>query len=237
MVSSASGDAGQISLWLYGSLFTKSTILIGVTLLTPRMIYIMVVVRPERLTRAIVLDLRSNYLARRRLLNAIPIIVLLSIFSSTFTSLKNMIPLLHPYNWDTTLTALDLALHFGVLPWRLVQPIVGFPVVTGAINVLYNLWFTVLIVCWLWQAFSDGDPLLRMQFFMSFVLCFAFLGNLVATWFASAGPCYYGNLIAGPDPYQPLMQYLRQADGQIPLVWSIAGKDMLWKSSPSGSLG
>ena len=223
------GDASRISLWLYGSLFSTSAIIVGMAFLIARAIHIMFIVRPDQLMKTIVTDLRSNCLTRARLFNALPVIVLLLIFNSVFTSIKAMIPLMHPYNWDATLMAWDTAVHFGVPPWRLLQPALAYPVITGAINVFYNLWFFVLAGCWFWQAFTDRDPRLRMQFFVTFVLCFALLGNLAAVFLASGGPCFYGHFVTGQDPYAPLMQYLHQASLREPLVWSVGMQEVLWK--------
>jgi len=236
-VCTAFGTADQLSLWLYGSLFSTSAIIVGAAFIVARMLYVMCVVRPEQITKAIVTDLRSNYLTRKRLFNGLPVLVLLSVFNSVFTSMKTMIPIIHPYDWDPTLMAWDQALHFGMPPWQLLQPLVGWPVLTGLINVFYNLWFIVLAGCWFWQAFTERDPRLRMQFFVTFVLCFALLGNFAATVLASGGPCFFGNLVSGPDPYAPLMQYLHQASQKTPFVWATGVQEMLWKSYATNGVG
>jgi hypothetical protein len=235
-VAGAFSNASHISVWLYGSLFKTSIGAMGLLFLAARAVYIMVIVHPERLTKAIMEDIFSNSLARRRLFDAIPIFCLLSVFNSTFTSLKVMIPTIHPYDWDTTLMTWDRALHFGVAPWALIQPVFGYPVITSMLNVMYNLWFFVLIGCVIWQAFADRDQRLRTQFFATYILCFAVLGNFAATWLASGGPCYYGLLVAGPDPYGPLMSYLHHASQQAPFVWVVATQDMLWKTYMTDSL-
>jgi hypothetical protein len=227
-VAAAFGDMSRISVWLYGGLLNTSTLAIGSLFLSARASYIMLIVRPERLIRTLVKDVRSNYLTPKCLFNAASVIVPLEVFNSVFTSMKDMIPLIHPYNWDATLMAVDTVLHFGVPPWQLLQPVLGYPLVTGVINVAYNLWFFVLMGCWLWQVFTDRDQQLRMQFFVAYILCFALLGNLAATWLASVGPCYYGRVVMGPDHYEPLMRYLHQAHKSAPFIWSIGTQDMLW---------
>jgi PAP2 superfamily protein len=235
--AAAFGGTNQISLWLYGSLFSTSTAIIGVLFLIARSLIVMVFIRPDHLIRAIITDLLTNYLTRRRLLNGVPIIVLLSVFNSVFTSVKALIPVMHPYNWDTTLMTWDQTIHFGLPPWRLLQPVLATPVLTGAINVLYNSWFLVLAGCWFWQAFTTHAPRQRMQFFVTFVLSFALLGNLAATLLASGGPCFYGHLVSGPDPFGPLLNYLREANLQVPLVWSIEVQESLWNSYAAGGFG
>jgi hypothetical protein len=229
------GAAQFVSLWLYGSLFSTSTLII----ITAFMIWRSLVVmwrRPDRLALAILNDL-LRWLDLRRLLNGAPMVLLLSVFNSSFTSLKAMIPLLHPYNWDATLMQWDRVVHGGIAPWQALQPLLGFPLLTGLINLFYNLWFFALAGCWLWQAFSLRNPRLRMQFFLTYLLCFALLGNLAAVLFASGGPCFYVQLVTGPNPYAPLMDYLHQAAARIPLVWSTAVQDLLWQRYATGAFG
>ncbi|MDR3535829.1 MAG: phosphatase PAP2 family protein [Acetobacteraceae bacterium] len=236
-IGTVHGDANRISLWLYGSLFTTSTGIIGVVFLLGRVFYITFVVRPDQLWSAVVTDLRSHCLTRKRLLNALPVIALLSMFDSVFTSMKAMIPVLHPYDWDATLMTWDKAVHFGVAPWQALQPVLAYPMLTGVINVFYNLWLFVLAGCWFWQAFTERDQRLRMQFFVTFVLCFAILGNLVATLLASGGPCFYGHFVPGPDPYGPLLHYLHDANRQVGFVWSTGVQDMLWNAYATNTSG
>ncbi len=236
-VGAVHGDASEISLWLYGPLFTTSTAIIGVVFLLGRVFYVTFMVRPEQLWSAVATDLRSHCLTRNRLLNALPVIALLSVFDSVFTSMKAMIPALHPYDWDATLMTWDKAMHLGVIPGQALQPVLAYPMLTGVINVFYNLWFFVLAGCWFWQAFTEGDPRIRMQFFVTFVLCFAILGNLVATLLASGGPCFYQHFVHGPDPYGPLMQYLHEANRQVGFVWSTGVQDMLWKAYATNTWG
>jgi PAP2 superfamily len=162
--------------------------------------------------------------------------VLLSVFMSIFISLKRLIPLIHSYNRDATFVAWDTALHVGIPPWRLLQPILGYPAVTGLVSVIYGSWLFVLACCCFGQAFTDGEQRLRMQFLVTFVLCFALPGNVAATWLASGGPCFYGRLVAGEDPYEPLTHYLQLANQQVPLNWSFVAQDILWKDYASGTL-
>ena len=112
------------------------------------------------------------------------------------------------------------------------QPILGTPYVTSAINVLYNLWFFLLYAMICWLAFSVRKPQLRMQFLLSFLLTWALLGNLAATVFASGGPPYYGRITGLEDSFAPLFDYLRQANEIVP-VWALKTQEMLWDSFQS----
>jgi membrane-associated phospholipid phosphatase len=79
-----------------------------------------------------------------------------------------------------------------------------------------------------WLVFCRERAALRMQFLLSFVLSWALLGNVMAVLFSSAGPCYYGLLQGGPDPYAGLLQYLHQADREMPLL-ALRVQALLWQ--------
>jgi len=201
-----------------------------------RFSYTMIITRPQHLTRHILDDLKTNCLSAERLLNALPILLLMPIFISAFTSYKTIIPLIKPYSWDPLFARWDAALHGGVQPWQLLQPILGHPRVTSAINFFYNLWFFLMYAVLFWQAFSLRDLRLRMQFFLTFISTWVLLGNVGATLFSSVGPCYYGRATGLVDPFQPLMDYLWAANEAFP-VWSLCIQELLWEAYKVGGNG
>jgi hypothetical protein len=198
-------------------------------------LYVMIFVRPKRLTRYILHDLRANYLNAERIMTAFPIIFLLPIFTSAFTSLKAMIPIINPFSWDPIFAKFDAIIHGGIQPWALLQPIIGVPIVTSGINFIYNLWFFILLAVLYWQAFSLRDPRVRMQFFLTFILSYMLVGNVLATALSSAGPCYYGRVVEGGNIYEPLMQYLWSAKQSFP-VWAVPIQEKLWEFYKNGKL-
>jgi hypothetical protein len=228
------GHGTTFSLTLYHSLLPRVIAVIGALLLAWRTLRV-IAARPKGLARAIVADL-SGYAVRKRVIRALPVAILLPLFYSAFTSMKTAIPAIARYRWDPIFAAWDRALHGGVDPWRILQPIVGHPVMTVAIGFLYLFLGLIMVGCWAWQALTLRDPQLRLQFFTAFVLCWAVLGNLMATLLASGGPCYYALLVGGPDPYAPLLQYLRGTSAAGFPVWSLGLQDMLWANFSSGDL-
>jgi len=191
-------------------------------------IYVMAVRRPERLTHYLLTSLRS-YITGQRLLFALPVIIMVPMFASSFTLIKGALPLLHPFEWDVRFSALDAQLHGGVHPWVWLHHALGYPLVTGAINFVYHLWFFFLIGSIYWLAFSMEQAKLRMQYLLSFVLTWILLGNFAALWLSSAGPCYFGRVTGLADPYAPLMHYLHTANQTVP-VWALNVQDLLWNS-------
>jgi PAP2 superfamily len=199
-------------------------------------IYVMLWLRPERLTQMIITDFRTRYLTADRLLGALVVLAVLPLFVSVFTGIKALIPVLHPYAWDESFAVLDRMVHGGVDPWRLLQPVLGHPWVTTAINFFYHLWLFVVYGVLFWQAFSTRDPRLRMQFLLSFVLTWSLLGSLLAVLLSSGGPVYYGRLTGLADPFAPLTDYLAAANQMSP-VWALDVQDMLWRKYAEGESG
>lgn len=191
--------------------------------------------------------LRSDFLRRDRLLLALPVLALWPITASAFSYLKSAIPLAQPFYLDPLLYQWDRTLHFGIDPWRILQPFFGYTWITYAINFLYALWFFVLQAMLVLQSGATGDRRQRMQFLLTMAVAWALIGSLAATLMSSAGPCYYGLVVGGPDPYAPLMSYLREVAGnlsigafgyesQIPFA-TLALQDLLWQSQLNGDFG
>jgi len=221
------GRAFEFSLSLYSGAFTIVTVAFCVGFLVFHPIYIMLVRRPHRLTATILADWKENYCSFDQVLAAGFVILALPPFISAFTSFKTLIPAIQPFAWDPTLMELDRWLHGGTHPWRLLQPVLGHPYVTSAMNGFYHFWFFLSHGILLWQAFSRRRPLLRLRFLISFLLLWAVAGSLVALALSSAGPVYYGRVTGLEDPYQELFSYLYAASEQSP-VWALGVQEMLW---------
>lgn len=188
--------------------------------------YVMVFIRPHRLTRYLINHVQ-NYLTQARLLNALPVLLLLPLFVSSFIAFKAAIPSINPFTWDSKLAAWDMTLHGGVHPWVWLQYVLGYPLVTSAINFVYHLWFFIMYGVIYLITVNMSKPLLRMQFLLSFVISWILMGNVLATLFSSVGPCFYGYLSLGSDPYAPLLQYLNESTQHAP-VWAVGVQKMLW---------
>jgi hypothetical protein len=151
----------------------------------------------------------------------------------SFFVLKDEIPALHPFSWDRTFMEWGKWLSFGDMPWRVLHPIVGYPFITAALNIVYEAWFPVMFACFAWQAFATRSSAVRTQYLLAFSFCWFLAGNVLATVFSSAGPCFYGYLVPGPNPYAEQMAYLRHASLHWP-VWSVGIQDSLWSAYKTG---
>lgn len=196
-------------------------------LLAGRGIIIMAAERPKRPLTQLWDEIRTSLATPERIAHALPMLIAMLVFGGTFTVVKAAIPFLVPFSWDQPFEELDRWLHGGVAPWELLQPLLGRPLITHAINWAYNFWFYFLSLIWVWQAFRQTDNRLRLQFFLTLTLGWILLGNVAATWLSSAGPCYYGRIVGTPDPYAPLMSYLRSVD-EIYSIWALGAQEMLW---------
>ena len=181
------------------------------------------------LWRAIWEDVRG-YISARRLLGAAPVLLLMPVFFSAFTMMKNTLPVLVPFYLDPWLAEADRNLHFGVDPWRLLDPILGSAFMTMAISFFYKIWFMIKYGMICWAAFRLHGGRDRDQFLLALLLCWIVIGTLMALLMSSAGPCYFGLVYPDlADPYAGLMQKLHAANRHFP-VFDLVAQDYLWKA-------
>jgi hypothetical protein len=173
---------------------------------------------------------------RRRLYLAAPTLVAVMLFMPTFSAFKSAMPLLAPFDWDVTFIALDQAIH-GEDPWRLLQPVLGYPLITSAISILYHIWIMLIYAGSLYFAIYQSNTELRRRYFFSFLLCWTVLGMGVAVAFSSVGPCFVGPM-QGNQHFDEQMAYLRTANEQWPVL-TLAVQDILiaWRQSGDHGLG
>jgi hypothetical protein len=155
-------------------------------------------------------------------------------FMFVFLIVKVNISIFNPFSWDLSFSELDRALHFGVLPWELLQPIFGNDFGTLILSLNYNLWFVVMLTLIIHYAFFEKIGVRRTRFFLSFMVTWAVGGGAFAILFSSAGPCYFEELNGPQNPYAPLMAGLRDTGSRMP-IWSLNLQDMLWRAYENGA--
>ena len=171
-------------------------------------------------------EYRKRHFSVHRVVGLLIACVSLAVLLSTFWAFKKVLPVFSPFVWDPSMMRLDRALHFGTDPWALLQPILGHPAVTFLLDRLYYVWFIFIPLMIAWQGWSRNRKL-RLQFLLTYALCWILLGTVLAYWLSSAGPCYYGLVEAGPDPFAPLMDYLYGVHAQVPLN-ALQVQEWLW---------
>jgi hypothetical protein len=227
-VAKLAGMPAAATVSAYFPTYVVMTPLTAATLLIGRGLIIMVAERPRRPLTQLAREFSTSLATPERLAHAAPILIGMLLFGGTFTLMKTSIPFLAPFSWDVTFEQVDRWVHGGIAPWQLLHPLLGWPIITWLINWAYNFWFYFLCLTWVWQAFSQRDDKLRMQFFLSLTIGWVLIGNVAATLLSSAGPCYFAQITGLPDPFQPLMTYLHEADLKYP-VWALQAQDMLWQ--------
>jgi hypothetical protein len=169
--------------------------------------------------------LTRNLYLKDRILKAMPLFISLFILLSLFSNMKGLISYYGTYSWDPFWAETDRKLHFGIDPWRLLQPLLGYPRITQLINILYNFWFPILVFFLYWQLIVQKHPGLRMQFFFTFFFAWSINGTLLAILFASGGPCYF-EMMTGNRYFAEQMNYLQEVHRHYGL-WSVSTQAML----------
>ncbi len=185
------------------------------------------VVKPDSIVKQMGRDVRDLCTKPLWLVTGLPLVTAMILFNKGMLELKPLIPAIKPFQWDETFMALDRTLHFGFDPWVLLQPILGYDAVTFGINILYNFWFLALFGTFVWFGLSRRAGVVRSQFFLAYMLTWWMGGGLMAVYFSSAGPVYYSNIGLSPDPFVPLMDYLKDVHTRLP-IWSLNTQQILW---------
>ena len=155
-------------------------------------------------------------------------------FQSTFNSVKQVMPRFVPFSWDKRLAALDRTLHGGVDPWRFFAWILREPLLLRTLDFVYILWFPLLVCVVVWCGWSSHRRL-RARLLVAIVLAFFALGTVGAFAFSSAGPCYYGRVVSGPDPFAELVTALdTRVDGDGMLLFAVENQRGLWEAWKQG---
>lgn len=175
--------------------------------------------------------LRSDHLCSSTIARFLVIFLIIPLFISSYSSLKQTIPLFNYYSVDLLLYRIDKLIHFNNSPWEIIQPIIGHPAITQFIDFCYLSWGSLFVYSLLYMA-CHANKRLRMQFFISLACCWILIGNILAVLLSSAGPCYFSEVTGTSiNPYEPLFQYLRS----IPNLWAVGIQSTLWKASQAGT--
>jgi len=197
------------------------------TMLLIRLFQYLFIIKPASPIRALRDDVLSLFHSPKPFLNALPVVLVMVMLNKAMLDLKPTIPEINPFSWDMTLAELDRTLHFGLDPWKLLQPFLGYTVPTAILNFTYCFWFLALFTSEYWFAFQREYTELRIRFFLATMMAWWIGGGLMAVYFSSVGPAYYGLIGLTPDPFAPLMAYLHQVDQVVP-IWALDAQRLLW---------
>lgn len=184
--------------------------------------------RPDKPLAFVAGQLAQRVFTVERLSGSVLAFVLLIVHATAFSCFKCLIPEIQPYAWDDRLASWDRALHGGTHPWEYVQHAAGYPWFTRWIDVCYISWAVVIQFGILGFVIGSCQSRRRMHVLLANVVSWTLLGNVVATLFSSAGPCYYNRVASGSDPYTPLMHYLSEVD-EAYAMYAIGVQEWLWE--------
>ena len=186
---------------------------------------------PDRIA-ALKSEVRDFIVDRDRMFGGFIAAGLMTMVLVSFAQLKNLLPVLNAFAWDTDFSNLDRLLHFGTLPHEFLHVVFGEHYSLSFFTGIYNLWlflmyFVLVLVC-----FLRTDNPHRIRYLVAFILTWSIGGNLVATLFSSAGPPYFAGLGLG-GTYEPLMQVLK-AHASTGALTVVDTQDLLWRWHVSG---
>src|SRR5262249_25075984 len=159
--------------------------------------------RPDRPLRYAFETMRIILSQEMLVRRALPVFIYLFLLMTAYSGLKNNIAEFNGYSWDRTLSDLDRQLFLGADPWTITHALFPGQLWADFFNFFYHLWFFVMFGLWFWVAGTRADDRSRTTFLFAYGLCWAVGGVLIATSFASVGPCYYERLL-GDDRYSDL---------------------------------
>jgi len=151
----------------------------------------------------------------RNLVKSLLLILLVCLFLPSFGLLKSLVGFLQPYEWDPLFIQWDRMIH-GRDAWLLIQPLVGYPLVTYIFAIAYQVWILLLYIAFPLVCVWRGNHLLRRQMIVSFLMSWIIIGVFMANWLASVGPCFLEVMIGDPR-FHEQMAYLTNVDKLYPL--------------------
>ncbi len=174
------------------------------------------VVRARPKSPLLALGLRLKQYLTPALVLGVALVAVQVLVMGTFTSVKNMLPLLSAYSWDGYFADVDAVLHFGVDPWRLLEPLISHSWSLYVVEGFYfTAWMLALGIVPAIVAFAPRFAAMRLRFFLTYVLCWILIGNVLAVVFMSAGPVYYGAITGDIARFQPLSDHLAIHSGSF----------------------
>jgi PAP2 superfamily len=175
--------------------YLKKAMLLGLFLFPLCALAADAVITLHRFDRRRGLAFRTAFSPRRfgSLLAGSAILAAIMLFEGVFTSVKNTLVVWQGgFHFDRRFADLDAFLHFGVDPWRLVTPLLNSSAARLFVGFNYGIiWFLIAFGSVYFVASAPKADGVRSRYFISFMLVWGLLGNVLAGFFMSAGPAFY----------------------------------------------
>lgn len=191
--------------------------------------------RPERPISFIAAQIGQSE-AGRRFVRGLPMLIGLVPFLIAFSMMKSSIGMFNTYGWDAAFISWDRQLH-GEDAWLLLQPWMGYPIVTAATAAAYHAWLMLLYGGCIYFALFSRAEALRRQYFIAFLGIWTIIGVVLATVLASYGPAFVEPLL-GDRTFARQMGYLHSANNSYPiLVLNVQQALLDWHLTGNHGLG
>lgn len=167
-----------------------------------------------------------------RLFAGMILLMALMIFQGSFTSFKNMLPILAGgFPYDTLHADIDRFIHFGHDPWQLLYPMMAHPIVLAVVEWNYSvLWFVICFAALFFVATSTWADAIRTRYMLMFMFVWVFCGNVLAGLFLSAGPAFYAEVTGDTSRFVDQLAFLTGGQARSFQLY-------LWKIYESGVAG
>lgn len=123
----------------------------------------------------------------------------------------------NPFRWDATFARVSSVLSGGVPAYHWMNLLFHDINLTVALDQAYLFWFPLMFYLGATVAWLPHRGV-RQRALLCWGLVWIVLGTVLAHVFSSAGPVYYHHVVAGSDPYAPLLAHLDSVNARIPLV-------------------
>lgn len=238
LFANLNGYENKVSLTAYSSVMP---LVVGLSLAVFSTCYFFILIarREPRPLRCYGLKLRLCYQFRTRIFAVLILLTALSTFISSYSTMKSMIPLLHPFAFDELFHQIDYMLLLDNEPWVLFHSLFDSPFITAFVNFNYNAWFFLLwgVLCYFLLSPTGSN---RSRYLVSWILCWFLLGSVLAMLLSSAGPVFMVRLNPEHQQYVGLMELLQahnswlKEQGSPVLIWALNTQNVLWESYITG---
>ncbi len=147
-------------------------------------------------------------------------------FQATFTSVKNAISA-NGFQFDRVQADIDKIIHFNVDPWQWLYAVADSRIFLYIVEVNYMfVWFVLCFGLLYWIVVSPKTSGFRTRYVVTFILTWVILGNVMAGFYISAGPAYFGHVTGDYERFGEMIELLRRNEGHFNAA--IKYQDYLW---------
>ena len=152
----------------------------------------------------------------RALLPRLPLVIVLCAFLPVFAILKPLIPYFNAYSWDQAFVDWDQALFGGYDAWQILQPALGYPIVTSGLALAYHAWFLLVYPFSLLMLVHPAARHINREYLFAYLTTWVGVGFFLAIAMSSVGPVFL-EAIMGDPRFAPQMAYLERAAESYPV--------------------